>query len=224
MWDGQVSSLSKDFYLIRYDTRGHGRSSSPKGPYSIELLGKDVLGLLDFLGIEKVSFCGISMGGVVGQWLGINAPQRIDKLILANTAAKVGTEAAWTERAILVRKNGLSSIADSAPSRWFTSEFCAASPSVVNEMVVKLKNESTEGYASCCEALAVEDLTAKVSTIQSKTLIICGVHDPVTTIVDAQKIHQLVSASSVIELPASHVSNVEAENEFNRSLIQFLQN
>lgn len=159
----------------------------------------------------------------MGQWLGINAPQRIDKLILANTAVKVGTEAAWTERATLVRKNGLSLIADSAPSRWFTSEFYAASPSVVNSMVVKLKNESTEGYASCCEALADEDLTAKVSAIQSKTLIICGVHDPVTTIADAQKMHQLVSESTVVELPASHISNVEAGNEFNSSLIQFLQ-
>lgn len=223
MWNGQVSNLSKIFYVIRYDTRGHGRSSSPKGPYSIELLGYDVLNLLDFLGVGKVSFCGISMGGVIGQWLGINASKRIGKLILANTATKVGTETAWIERANLVRKNGLNDIADSAPLRWFTSEFYEASPSVVNSMVVKLKNESVEGYASCCEALAFEDFTQKVSSITSRTLIICGAYDPVTTITDAQNMHQLIGGSIVVELPAAHISNVEAENEFNVALIQFLQ-
>jgi 3-oxoadipate enol-lactonase len=224
MWDVQIPSLLDHFYVIRYDTRGHGRSSSPKGPYSIELLANDVLNLLDFLGIAKASFCGISMGGVIGQWLGVNAPDRLNKLILANTAAKVGTSTAWNERATLVRKEGLSLIAESAPARWFTAGFYAASPSVVNSLVTKLKNESAEGYASCCEALANEDLTKAISKIKSKTLIIVGIHDPVTTILDGQFMQHLINESTITELPASHISNIEAENEFNAALIQFLKN
>lgn len=223
MWDGQMETLRRDFYVIRYDTRGHGLTSAPKGPYTISQLAGDVLGLLDCLSIDKAFYCGISMGGLIGQWLAVNAPERIEALVIANTAPKIGTEQAWNERAALVRKEGLNAIAESAPSRWFTPEFYGASPSSVNELLVNLKNTSLEGYASCCEALAKEDLREQIINIKIPTLIIAGSKDPVTTVVDAQLMHEKISSSIIHELSASHISNIEAEDEFNINLRQFFR-
>lgn len=221
MWDGQLEILRRDFYLIRYDTRGHGLTSAPKGPYTIEQLASDVLGLLDHLSIDKAMFCGISMGGLIGQWLAVHAPQRIEALVIANTAPKIGTEPAWTERAALVRKQGLNAIAESAPSRWFTPEFFGLYPKSVNELLVNLKNMSPEGYASCCEALANQDLREHISKIEIPTLNICGTKDPVTTLSDAQFIQSQIPHAQLREIPASHISNIEAEDEFNNALKEF---
>ena len=128
MWQPQVAKLCDSFHIIRYDTRGHGRSASPQGPYSLDMLGSDVVALLDHLGIERVNFCGISMGGLIGQWLGIYASDRIDRLLISNTAAKVGESSAWLSRAAQVRAEGLGSVADTAEKRWFTPEFLSAYP------------------------------------------------------------------------------------------------
>lgn len=221
MWDGQLEVLRRNFYLIRYDTRGHGLTSAPKGPYTIEQLANDALALLDYLSIDKAMFCGISMGGLIGQWLAIHAPHRIEALVIANTAPKIGTELAWTERAALVRKQGLSTIAESAPSRWFTPEFFGLYPKAVNELLVNLKNMNPEGYASCCEALATEDLREHISKINVPTLNISGTKDPVTTLSDAKYIQSQISNSKLSEIPASHISNIEAEDEFNKALQSF---
>lgn len=222
MWDGQLEALRRDFYVIRYDTRGHGLTSTPKGPYTIAQLGQDVLGLLDHLGVDKTFFCGISMGGLIGQWLAVNAPERLEALVIANTASKIGSELAWTERAALVRKQGLGVIAESAPSRWFTPEFYGLHPKAVNELLINLKNMSPEGYASCCEALAVEDLSGHISKINIPTLNISGTKDPVTTLSDAKHLQSKIKNSQLTEIPASHISNIEAVDEFNHSLKVFL--
>lgn len=224
MWDGQIEALRRDFYVIRYDTRGHGLTAAPKGPYTITQLANDVVGLLDYLGIDKAFFCGISMGGLIGQWLAVNMPEKIEALVIANTAPKIGTELAWSERAALVRKEGLINIADSAPSRWFTPEFYGASPATVNELLVNLKNMNADGYASCCEALAIEDLRGSIAKISTPTLIIGGDKDPVTTLDDAQYMHSQIKGSQVIAIPASHISNIEAEVEFNQAIKQFFAN
>jgi 3-oxoadipate enol-lactonase len=224
MWDGQIEGLRRDFYVIRYDTRGHGLTSSPKGPYTISQLANDVLGLLDHLAIDKAFFCGISMGGLIGQWLATNAPDRIEALVISNTAPKIGSEQAWNERAALVRKGGLNAIAESAPSRWFTPEFYGACPKAVNELLVNLKNTNAEGYASCCEALAIEDLREDIAKIGIPTLIIGGEKDPVTTIADAQYMQAQIKSSQMIAIPASHISNIEAEVEFNQAIKQFFGN
>jgi len=223
MWDGQIEALRRDFYVIRYDTRGHGLTTAPKGPYTITQLANDVVGLLDYLGIDKAFFCGISMGGLIGQWLAVNTPDRIEALVIANTAPKIGTEQAWTERAALVRKEGLINVAESAPSRWFTPEFYGASPATVNELLVNLKNMDAEGYASCCEALAGADLRDGISSIKLSTLIIAGNQDPVTTLGDANEMKNQIANSEIVELSASHISNVEAEDEFNSGLGNFLK-
>jgi 3-oxoadipate enol-lactonase len=193
MWDGQLEAFRRDFYIIRYDARGHGLTSAPKGPYTIDQLGKDVLGLLEYLGIDQSFFCGISMGGLIGQWLAINAPKKIEGLVLANTAPKIGVDAAWKERAALVRKEGLNTIAESAPSRWFTPEFYASNPREVNELLVNLKNMNPEGYASCCEALAKEDLSNLIAEIRIPTLIIAGDKDPITTLGDANEMKKQIT-------------------------------
>lgn len=224
MWDGQLEALRRDFYIIRYDTRGHGLTSAPKGPYTIDQLGKDVLALLDYLSIDAAYFCGISMGGLIGQWLAVNASERIEALVIANTASKIGTELAWKERAALVRKEGLNVIAESAPSRWFTPEFYGSCPRDVNELLINLKNMSPEGYASCCEALACEDLRGNISKITIPALILSGTKDPVTTIEDARFMQGQIQESQLLEIPASHISNIEAEVEFNQAIKQFFTN
>lgn len=224
MWDGQIEALRRDFYVIRYDTRGHGLTSTTNGPYSIEQLAKDVTGLLDYLSIDKAFFCGISMGGLIGQWLAINAPERIESLVIANTAPKIGNEQGWNERSALVRKEGLKTIAESAPSRWFTPEFYGSNPKTVNELLVNLKNMNPKGYASCCDALAAEDLRGGVTKISIPTLIISGNQDPVTTLSDAQYMHSLIKGSELLTIAASHISNIEAEAEFNQAIKKFFTN
>jgi 3-oxoadipate enol-lactonase len=221
MWQAQVAKLCDSFHIIRYDTRGHGRSASPKGPYSLDMLGNDVVALLDDLQVERVNFCGISMGGLIGQWLGIHAPNRIERLLLANTAAKVGESSAWLNRAAQVRAQGLGSIADTAETRWFTPKFLSASPECVSAMIETMRGVNQEGYASCCEALAYTDLTSQIKNISCETLIIAGAHDPVTTVDDAQTMHQSIERSHIKTINASHLSCVEQPQEFNAAITNF---
>lgn len=222
MWQAQADALAKYFFVIRYDTRGHGQSASPKGPYQLQQLGQDVIALLDFLHIEKAHFCGISMGGMIGQWLGIHAPERLKKLVVANTAAKIGTTEAWLSRAKAVKAEGLDAIADSAASRWFSPSFVKSGSSAISELVTHLRSESAEGYASCCEVLADADLRGAIHAIPNPTLIIAGQYDPVTTESDAVSMHQKIKDSKMVALPASHISNVEAEKLFTCALSDFL--
>ena len=222
MWQAQADVLSQQFYVIRYDTRGHGQSASPSGPYHLAQLGQDVLALLDFLEIQTAHFCGLSMGGVTGQWLGIHAGQRLKKLVIANSAAKVGTTEGWLSRAASVRADGLGSIADSAAGRWFTPAFAEACPQKVMALSEHLRHESTEGYASCCEALAEADLREHISTIRTPTLIIAGQQDPVTTEADARWMQQQIAGSHLVLFAASHISNIEDEQSFTQALSTFL--
>lgn len=223
MWQAQADALSKDFYVIRYDTRGHGESASPKGPYQLSQLGQDVIALLDFLHIEKTHFCGLSMGGVTGQWLGLNAPQRLNRLVIANTAAKVGTADGWQTRAKTVRAEGLNPVADTAASRWFSPAFIEQQPLIVSALIAHLRAESTEGYASCCDALANADFREEIHAIPNATLIIAGQYDPVTTESDAAFLQQKIAGSKTVVLPASHISNIEAEKPFTQVLSDFLK-
>ncbi|MYN10646.1 3-oxoadipate enol-lactonase [Pseudoduganella aquatica] len=222
MWQEQADALAGRNFLVRYDTRGHGLSASPPGPYSIDQLGTDVVALLDHLDIEKAHFCGISMGGVTGLWLGVHAPKRLNRLILANTAARVGTADGWRTRAAAVRAQGLGAIADSAASRWFTPEFVQHQPAVADAMANKLRGQNYEGYAACCDALASADLRAEIHAITAPTLIVAGAADPVTTVADAEALRSAIPGALVAALPASHISNVEAPAQFTRQLLEFL--
>lgn len=222
MWDAQAAALAHDHYVLRYDTRGHGRSLLGTAPVTLERLGRDVVGLLDALSIPRAHFCGISMGGMTGQWLGIHAPRRFDSLVLANTAARIGTEDGWQTRAAQVRAQGMDGVADGAAARWFTPDFIAREAHVVGRMIGRLRKQDAAGYAACCDALAQADLRAAVGAIAVRTLIVAGAADPVTTVADAAWMGDRIPGADVVALPASHISNVEAQAQFTRALAAFL--
>lgn len=222
MWQKQFNHFKQDYFVICYDTRGHGASSAPQGPYSLDQLGQDVINLLDHLKIEKAAFCGISMGGLTGQWLAINKPERFSHVIVCNTAAKIGQEQAWNERATLVRQQGLQPIASTAASRWFTEPFIQSNPTVVENLQNDLEAGSTEGYASCCEALAKADLREQLKDITVPVLVIAGQKDPVTTVSDGQYMVNHIKNSALFVINASHISNIECPDEFNQAVQQFI--
>lgn len=225
MWDAQAERFAKEWRVLRYDTRGHGGSVVSRGPYSFDQLGGDVLALLDALNIERVSFCGISMGGFTGLWLGVNAPQRLSHLVVANSAAKIGTVEGWTARAALVRDQGAAALAElaaSSPSRWFTEAFVAAQPEAVRRAQGWIASVAPEGYAGCCEALAQGDLRNAIAGITVPTLLIAGAFDPVTTVADAQVMQAAIAGAQLAQVPASHLSNIEAPAAFDAALAAFL--
>lgn len=222
MWASQVEFFKKDFYVICYDTRGHGASSTPDGPYTVSQLGQDVVNLLDYLKVKKASFCGISMGGLVGQWLAIHKAEHFNKVIVCNTAAKIGQATAWLERANLVREHGLSSIAATAASRWFTEGFIKENADVIASLSEDLASGCKMGYANCCEALATEDLRESIERISIPLLVIAGLQDPVTTIEDGQFIVNKVPNSQLFKIDASHISNIEQPDMFKQEVLRFL--
>jgi 3-oxoadipate enol-lactonase len=233
MWQAQVEFFQDDFRILRYDTRGHGGSVGWPGDetsgapvtqvtHSLAQLGQDVLSLLDMLDIERTHFCGLSMGGAIAQWLGIHAPQRLNKLVIANSAPRIGTPQGWQDRAAQVRASGLDAVADGAAGRWFTTAFIEREPQRVAELVATLRGGSPEGYASCCDALADADLRAGLASITTPTLLIAGDSDPVTTVADANAMREQIPHAALVTLAASHISNIEAEAGFNQALATFL--
>lgn len=222
MWQPQIEHFQQDYYVICYDTRGHGASSASQGPYSLEQLGQDVVNLLDHLDITKAAFCGISMGGLTGQWLAIHKPERFSQVIVCNTAAKIGQEQAWQDRAVLVREQGLTPIAVTAASRWFTDPFIQSNPAVVAELSNDLEAGSPEGYANCCEALAKADVRDQLNSITVPVLIVAGQQDPVTTIADGQFMQQRIANSQLYGIDASHISNIEQPEAFNQAVKEFI--
>ncbi|GLU30881.1 3-oxoadipate enol-lactonase [Trinickia caryophylli] len=222
MWEPQMQALTQQFRVLRYDARGHGRSALLPPPYSIDDLGNDVVVLLDKLGIERADFVGISMGGLIGQWLAIHKPERIGKLIVSNTAARIGTADGWRARAELVRAQGLAEVAGSSPARWFTPRFAAEQVARVEPLVERLRTLSPEGYAACCDVLGATDLRDAIGKITAPTLVIAGEHDPVTTVADARFIVRQVAGATLATLPASHLSNIEVPEAFNEAVLSFL--
>ncbi|MGB7193034.1 MAG: 3-oxoadipate enol-lactonase [Collimonas pratensis] len=222
MWDHQMEVLRQRYRILRYDTRGHSRSLASPAPYTLQMLGQDVLHLLDALKIDKFHFCGISMGGLTGLWLAIHAGARLQKLVIADSAARIGTADGWRARAQLVRDSGMAAVADGAAGRWFTPAFIAHAPSLVQQYVASLRTCSPAGYAACCLALADADLRGEIAAIKTQTLLIAGVHDPVTTTTDARFMQDAIGGAQYAELNASHLSNIEASADFNKLLLQFL--
>lgn len=226
MWQAQASVLARRFRVLRYDTRGHGHSGRHAAHagvgYTLDDLGADVLRLLDLLDIERVNFCGISMGGMTGLWLGIHAAHRLDRLVVANSAARIGTPAGWIERATLVRADGMQGVAKGAATRWFSADFCQRQPHTVQALLDELRNSDAQGYAACCQALAHADLRTQIAMIATPTLLIAGAYDQVTTIADARFMAAHMPAARTVELNASHLSNVEAEHDVVRLLSQFM--
>ena len=222
MWDSQLPVLQKHFRVLRSDTRGHGQSSVTPGPYSIDQLAKDVLSLLDFLSLDRVDFCGLSMGGMIGMWLSLNAPHRLKKVILCNTAAKIGTPEFWNPRIEKVRAGGMRSISAAVIERWFTPAFRSASRAVVAAIQRDLECADPEGYVANCAAVRDFDARATISGSNLPTLIVTGTHDPTTTVADGRFLAEQIKGAHFVELNASHLSNIGARNPFNAAVSNFL--
>ena len=222
LWDAQAAQMAKTFRVLRYDKRGHGQSSAPPGPYSIEKLGRDALALLDFLHFDQVDFCGLSIGGQTGMWLGTNAPERLKKLILSNTAAKIGTHDGWNQRIDTVRKEGMKIVATTVIEKWFTPGFRAKEPATGSRVQRSLENADPEGYAACCAAVRDFDAREKLAGIRTPTLVIAGIHDPSTTAAEGRWIADHIPRSAYVELDAAHLSNIEARDPFTSEIDRFL--
>ncbi|MBI3477102.1 MAG: 3-oxoadipate enol-lactonase [Acidobacteria bacterium] len=222
MWDPQMAELARSFRILRYDTRGHGQTSVTAGDYTIEQLGSDVLALLDHLQLERIHFCGLSMGGIIGLWLGVHAPDRLHKLIVSNTAAKIGTAEMWNARIATVRKDGMKEVAAAVIQRWFTPEFRATSPDQIARAQAMLEASPPAGYAACCAAIRDIDLRDAVSSIRVPTLVSGGSKDPVTSMADAQYLTERIPGSVLAELNAAHLSNVEQAGAFTNAVADFL--
>jgi 3-oxoadipate enol-lactonase len=223
MWDPQVDALSKHFRLVRYDHRGHGQSGAPSGPYSMEMLGRDVLAIMDGLGIEKANWCGLSMGGMVGQWLGANAPERFDRLVLCNTACYYADKSGWADRINAVKTGGIAAVAAGVANRWFTPGFIAREPEKVERLRQMVRDTPIEGYLGCCDAIRDMDHRALLPKITVPTLIITGKHDVATTPADAEFIRERIPGAKLVMLDAAHISNVEQANKFTAEVLGFLK-
>ena len=215
LWDLNLGAWSGRFRVLPYDQRGHGGSHVPAGPYSIADLGRDLLSLLDELAIERVSLCGLSLGGATAMWVAARAPERVEALVLACTSARFGEPALWLERAALVRAESAETIADTVVARWFTGRFASERPEVVRRFREVLASTPAEGYAGCCEALAAWDFRSRLPTIRARTLVIAGADDRATPSNQARLLaEQIPNASLVVLAEAAHLANVEQPRSF----------
>jgi 3-oxoadipate enol-lactonase len=224
LWEPQVAALSQHLRVLRYDQRGHGGSPVPPGPYTVGDLAGDVVELLDDLELERVSFCGLSIGGITGMWLGANAPDHIDRLVLACTAARIGTEETWTDRANTVRAQGTARLADAVMERWFTPEFAAAHGDVVARFHAMVEATPDEGYAGCCDALRDFDFRNELGRVSSPTLAVSGELDPATPPEDGRFLaEQIPDARFALIEGASHLANVARPEQFTQAVLSHLE-
>ncbi len=222
MWSPQATAFGRRFRLLRYDTRGHGRSSAPGGPYTIDQLGGDVLRLLDAVGSARASFCGLSMGGATGLWLATHAAGRFDRFVVCDTVPWLGPPASMLERAAAVRRDGLEALADPTMARWFTPELRASDPQTVARIRAAFLATPREGYAACCEALAHYDVRDRIASIEKPVLVVAGTHDPSPPIAAAREYASRIPGAEFVELPAAHLSNLGAAGQFNAAVERFL--
>jgi len=223
MWAPQMPDLTRHFQVLRYDTRGHGASDVPAGDYTLEHLGRDLVELGNSLRIQKFALCGLSMGGAVGQWLALDAPDRLTALVLANTSAKFAPADTWEARRRAVREGGMQAIVDSVMQRWFSAEMLAqGDPSVQSVRSVFLGTDPA-GYVSCCAALRDMDFTGRLGRIHMPTLVIGGAGDPSTPWAEHGAIlAREIPGAKELQLPAAHLSNLGCPRSFTAALLEFL--
>jgi 3-oxoadipate enol-lactonase len=222
MWDANVAALAANHRVVRFDHRGHGRSPRPPGPYAIAELGRDVLALMDELGLERAAYCGLSLGGMVGMWLAANAPERIERLVLLCTSAYL-PQGGWAERAAAVRAAGTTeAIADRVVGRWLTAPFAAARPDVAAALRALLVSIDPDGYAACCGAIERMDLRADLGRIAAPTLVVAGEHDEATPPEHSRAIAAGIAAARLELVPAAHLANVECPDEVARLVLDHL--
>lgn len=223
MWDAQIEDLAKHFLVVRYDTRGHGSSPVPAGPYDIDDLADDVVALLDTLGVEKAHFVGLSLGGMTGMRLAARNPDRVDRLVVLCTGAKLDPASAWRDRAATVREQGSPAVAEAVVQRWFTAPYLAANPDIQASCEATVGATPAEGYASCCEVIAAMDLRPDLPTISAATLAIAGADDPATPPPLLREIADGVQDGRLLVVPRSaHLASAEQPETVTPAIIAHL--
>lgn len=222
MWNELVPLVSDEMDVVRYDTRGHGRSDIGRSPASIETLGRDVIAILDHFEIRKSYLCGLSLGGLTAQWLGVHFPERFSGLMLANTAFSFPPASMWADRARLAREQGMAPLMEATLDRWLTKSFQQRNPGRVAEVSGMISGTAGEGYARCCEVLAQTDLSAAVPGIAIPVRVICGEHDKSTTPERGNELAAKIPQADVVVLNAAHISSIEAAEDFANALKKFV--
>jgi 3-oxoadipate enol-lactonase len=223
MWQPQVEALSAHFRILRYDRRGHGQSTAPPGPYDIAALGADVIALWDHLGVQRSHFCGLSIGGLTGQWLGINAGERLQTLTVAATAAKIGTADSWQARIAQVEQDGLAPLRAGTAERWFTPSFAATHAALIDDILQRFEATSLAGYTGCCHAVAMADFRDQLGRITVPTLAIAGADDPVCPPADLEQIALGVAHGTAVTVAGRHICNLESPAAFTAALVAHLR-
>jgi 3-oxoadipate enol-lactonase len=223
MWAPQVAGFSSRFHVLRYDTRGHGASDVPRGEYSVEMLGRDVLGLADTLGIKQFAFCGLSMGGAIAQWVALNAPERLTGLVLANTSPQFGPRSNWEARIKAVSDGGMTAIVDAVMGRFFSPETLAKDADAISVKSVFLGTDPV-GYLGCCAAMRDFDSRNSLCDIRVPTLVIAGDRDLSTPWEgNGEPLVRDIPGARAVHLPSTHISNIECPSAFTTALLEFLE-
>ncbi|MGL5631183.1 MAG: 3-oxoadipate enol-lactonase [Azovibrio sp.] len=222
MWAPQIPELTRHYKVVRYDTRGHGQSSTPEGEYTLARLAGDVVELLDYLEIKKASFCGLSMGGPTGLQFALDYPERLEKLVLCNTAARVGSFEGWSARIAAIQEQSLEAMAPSLIERWLSPGFREQEPVQTRTLIDMMRRNPEPGYIGNCAALRDADLRDKLGSITVPTLVISGTLDQAATTEQGRELAAGIIRSRYVELEASHLSNWEQPTAFNRTLLGFL--
>jgi 3-oxoadipate enol-lactonase len=223
MWDVNVPALADRYRVLRYDTRGHGRSGTTPGPYSIAMLVDDAIGLLDALGIQRVHFVGLSLGGMIGQQIGARYPERVYSLSLCDTAREMPPRSMWEERFSIASSQGISGLLDSTIQRWFTQPFIARDPQAIEKVRSTISRTGVEGYIACGSAVRDMAQTTMLLQVKAPTLILVGRKDPACTVEQAIVLHRMIEGSQMVVLEdAAHLSNIEQSQAFNRTLRAFI--
>ena len=223
MWDPQVPAFSKHFRMLRYDTRGHGGSPVPPGPYSMDELGSDVLALLDRLDIGRASFCGLSIGGMIGMWVASEAPERIERLVLCCTVPHFPPPDLWDERVVAVRAQGMGPMVEPALDRWLPADVRRARPDLEEFLRAIIAATPPEGYAGCCEAIRDMDLRPRLAAISMPTLVVAASDDPSTPKDKVRPIAEAVRDARYVEIAgAAHIANVAQPEAFDAAVLEFL--
>ena len=222
LWGSQIDRLAAAFRVIRFDTRGHGASNAPAGPYALERLGRDALAVLDAAGAPRAHVCGISLGGQTALWLAVHAPERVAGVVAANTGARIGTTALWNQRIRDAETRGMHALVEPAMARWFTLRFRRTHAETVDRFRTMLGECSAAGYAGCCAALRDADLRPELRHIEAPTLVIVGAEDSATPPAAGRAICEHVAGAQLLALDAAHLANVERPAAFTDGVMAFL--
>jgi 3-oxoadipate enol-lactonase len=223
MWNDNMPALTAKYRVVRYDTRGHGQTQVTSGPYSIALLAQDLVGLMDALQIKKAHLVGLSMGGMICQYVGANHPERVLSLGLCDTASEMPPRSLWEDRFATAKAQGIAGLVDGTIKRWFVADFVASAPAKVDAVRTMILKTPLEGYLGCASAVRDMAQSTMLLKIKAPTLVLVGRDDPACTVDQATVLHRVITQSSMVILDnAAHLSNIEKPTEFNSALLSFL--